>query len=205
MGRQSRLEFPEALYCHTWPVPGRGGEAPLERQWIKPWVQWAVVFCTLVIFMLSFSCATAPSIRKYVGPIRNARGQVHGFGSFSALWEEWTVQFGATDREERLGVSSPLTVVGGHIDEFPLGIAATLMDSLLIESGLQHYATLLAMTPEGQANFHRAYCKRYAPANHLLIWCELQTIWAENYLDPQRWIIFLEDYAGNQYVPERIL
>lgn len=145
-----------------------------------------------------------PSIRKYVSPIRNARGQVHGFGSFSALWEEWTVQFGATDREERLGVSSPLTVVEGHIDEFPLQIAATLIDSTLIEAGLQHYATLLAMTPEEQADFRRAYCKRHTPANHLLIWCELQTIWAENYLAPRRWIIFLEDDAGNQYEPLQI-
>ena len=206
MGRP-RLEFPEALYCHTWPVPGRGGEAPLERQWIKPWAQWTAVSCTLVIFMLSFSCATAPSSRKYVGLVFNSKASAQIEESFLALWKKWTVHFGATARVKSF--STPFSMFDGRgqgdgNSEFPLQIAATLMDSLLIEAGLQHYATLLRMTPEEQAEFRHSYYRRYGPINYLLIWCELQTIWAENYLAPRRWIIFLEDDTGNQYEPERI-
>jgi len=115
------------------------------------------------------------------------------------------VQFGAPFRE--LGINSPLSlleVTPGRTDEFPLQIAATLLDSLLIEAGLQYYGALLKMSSEEEAEFRRAYSQRFAPEDHLLVWCELRTIWAENYLNPLRWIIFLEDDAGNQYEPERI-
>ena len=92
----------------------------------------------------------------------------------------------------------------GGISEFPLQIAATLMDSMLTEAGLRHYATLLTMTPDEQVKFRRAYYDRYDPTNRLLIWCELHTTWSELYLDCDRWIIFIEDDAGNQYEPVQI-
>jgi hypothetical protein len=129
--------------------------------------------------------------------------------SFPALWEKQTVHFGMETGGGRffeLGI--PFIMTGGRGDagsEFPLNIAATLMDSLLIEAGLKHYASLLAMTPEEEADFRSVYQRRYDPANHLLIWCELQTNWAEPYLDPARWIIFIVDDASNQYEPVEIL
>jgi hypothetical protein len=93
----------------------------------------------------------------------------------------------------------------GGPSEFPLHIAATLMDSLLIEAGLQHYAALLTMTPEERTKFRNAYYRRYDPTNHILIWCELRTTWTELFLDSNRWIIFIEDDAGNRYEPVQIL
>lgn len=79
------------------------------------------------------------------------------------------------------------------------------MDSMLIEVGLQHFADLLKMTPQEREEFHHAYYQRYDPTNYLLIWCELRTTWSELYLDSNRWLIFIEDHAMNQYEPVRIL
>jgi hypothetical protein len=129
--------------------------------------------------------------------------------SFETLWENWTVRLGAA-----AGGGSPLRFInplgmtggrGGGISEFPLRIAATLMDSFLIEAGLEHYANLVQMTPEERTEFRSAYFQRYGVEKHLLIWCELQTSWTERFLDLDRWIIFIEDDAGNRYEPLRIL
>jgi len=128
--------------------------------------------------------------------------------SFQALWERRTVYFG----QERLGgkplhLGIPFMTSGERSgdSEFPLQITATLMDSLLIEAGLKHYVSLLGMNLEEEAEFRSSYFSRYDPANHLLIWCELQTSWAELHLNLDRWTIFIEDHAGNQYEPVQIL
>ena len=172
--------------------------------------RWAVVFGSLVLLSLLLgSCATVSSSRKYVGPISDSKTSAQIEESFPALWEKWTVYLGAAARGgSPLRFINPLAMTGGPgggSSEFPLQIAATLMDSLLIEAGLQHYATLVKMTPEEQTAYRSDYFQRYDPENHLLIWCELQTTWAELHLDPNRWIIFIEDDAVNQYEPVQIL
>jgi hypothetical protein len=171
-----------------------------------------VTFCSPVLFLLLLlSCATAPSSRKYVGSLFDSKTSAQTDQTFPALWEKWTVQFGMTARGGRpLGFSNPFSMGGGMggsggPSEFPLHIAATLMDSLLIETGLQHYASLLTMTPEERAKFRNTYYQRYDPINHILIWCELRTPWTELFLDLNRWIIFIEDDAGNRYEPVQIL
>jgi hypothetical protein len=173
-------------------------------------VRWAAVFYSPVLCLaLLLSCATAPSSHKYVDPARDPRPHDRMEASFETLWESWTVHLGAA-----AGGGSPLRFInplgmtggpGGESSEFPLRISATLMDSLLIEAGLEHYANLVKMTPEERADFRRAYFQRYGVEDHLLIWCDLQTSWTERFLDLDRWIIFIEDDAGNRYEPLRVL
>ena len=175
-----------------------------QRTW------WAPVLWSLVIFLqLLVSCATMSSSRKYVGSVSDSKTSAKTEESFSSLWEKWTVYLGAAAGGEKpLQFFNPLAMtggMGGGNSEFPLHITATLMDSLLIEAGLQHYATLLTMTPEEEAEFRNAYYRRYDPPNPLLIWCELQTTWTELFLDLNRWLIFIEDDVGNQYEPIKIL
>jgi len=163
-----------------------------------------------VLLLLLASCATVPSSRKYVGTPSDSKGSVRPEEPFLSLWEKWTVQIGAVRGGAPLQLINPFTIIGGgdrggKDSQFPLQIAATLMDSLLIEAGLQYYSTLINMSPDEQAKFRNAYFQRYDVENHLLIWCELYTSWAELYLDPNRWIIFIQDDAGNQYEPLRIL
>jgi len=177
-----------------------------QRAW------WTAVFCSPVLLLLLLvSCASAPSSLKYVGSVFDSKTSSQTEQSFPALWEKWTLQFGMTTRGGKpWGLSNPFTMGGGMggrggPSEFPLHITATLMDSLLIEAGLQHYATLLTMAPEEQAEFRNAYYRRYDVENHILIWCELRTTWTELFLDLNRWIVFIEDDAGNRYEPVRVL
>ncbi|MGB2698246.1 MAG: hypothetical protein WBD28_10370 [Candidatus Zixiibacteriota bacterium] len=148
------------------------------------------------------------SSKKYVGTVFDSETSARIEESFQALWETRTVYFG----QERMGgkslqVGIPFMGAGdrGKDSEFPIQITATLMDSLLIEAGLKYYVSFLEMTPEEEAEFRSNYYSKYDPANNLLIWCELQTNWAKLHLDPDRWTIFIEDDAGNQYEPVQIL
>ena len=171
---------------------------------------WAVLLWSPVIFLLLLvSCTTVSSSRKYVNPVFDSKTPAKTEESFSALWEKRTVYFGVEARGGKLlSMISPFTTTGGQgggDSEFPLDIAATLMDSSLIEAGLQHYANLIKMTPEEKTAFRSAYFKRYDVENHLLIWCELRTTWTELFLDLDRWIIFIEDDAINQHEPVQIL
>jgi len=104
-------------------------------------------------------------------------------------------------------LSIPFAMTGGRGGdrEFPLQITATLMDSMLSEAGLKRYVTLLEMTPEEETKFRSSYYREYHPPSHILIWCELRTIWAELHLDTGHYIIFIEDDGGNQCEPIRIL
>jgi hypothetical protein len=176
----------------------------------EPRVRWAVAFYSLVFLLLLLgSCATVPSSQKYVGEVFDSKTSAQIEESFPNLWEKWTVCLGAVARGgSPLRFINPLAMTGGpggEISEFPLHVTATLMDTFLIEAGLRHYATLVSMTPDEKTAFRSAYFQRYDVENHLLIWCELQTTWTELYLDLDRWIIFIEDDAVNQYEPAQIL
>ncbi len=164
---------------------------------------------SLALFWLFLcSCATAPSNRKYVGAVFEKEGSATVEESFPDLWEKWTVHLGSAGGGPKpWQLMNPFSAGGGRGGPgggFPLQIAATLMDTTLIEVGLKHYEAALGMTPEERAEFRRAYFRRYKVQDHLLIWCELQTSWAELHLDLKRWIIFIEDDAINQYEPVRI-
>ena len=174
----------------------------------KPAVRWAVAFCGLLLLLLLSSCATVPSSRKQVASVSDLKNSRWTDESFHALWEKRTVYFGQErmdGKSLRLGLPFMMGGTPGGQSEFPLQITATLMDSLIIETGLKHYASLVKMTPEEEAEFRSSYFSRYDPSNHLLIWCELQTSWAELHLDLDRWTIFIQSDAGNQYEPVEIL
>jgi hypothetical protein len=172
--------------------------------------RWLAVLAGLAQLSLVWACsATLPSSRKYVGPSLGPEGPADIESSLPDLWERWTVHLGPDRRAGGpLLLGNPLAMGGGRGGpggEFPLQITATLMDTTLIEAGLKHYAALVKMTPEEETEFRRAYSQRYDVENHLLIWCELSTTWAELHLDLDRWTIFIEDDAVNQYEPLQIL
>jgi hypothetical protein len=88
--------------------------------------------------------------------------------------------------------------------DFPLMVTATLMDDRVIETGFLFYETALGMTSEEAAEFRRKYQTTYETDQYFLIEASLQTVMADNYLDLDRWTIFIEDDAGSQNVPARI-
>lgn len=95
--------------------------------------------------------------------------------------------------------------IGRGRNEFPLSIEATLMDSVLIETGLRHFSGLAGMAPDEETAYRARYFKHYGADEHLLIWCELLTRYAANYLNPDRWIIYIEDDEENRFEPLQIM
>ena len=169
--------------------------------------RWAVAFYSLVLILLLSFCASVPSPKKYVSTNLNSETSAQIEEYFQALWEKRTVNFGMEmggKKSFQMGIPFMGGRGRGNGSEFPIQITATLMDSLLIESGLKHHASLVKMTPEEEVRFRNSYHNRYDPQNHLLIWCELQTSWTELYLNLDRWTVFIEDNYGNQYEPVRI-
>jgi hypothetical protein len=163
------------------------------------------------LLLLAVGCASVPSYQKYVGPGSEAIPSGLNGESFQALWEERTVHFGREAQGRGGGIFgtgfSALGGQGASAAGFPLDIASTLMDSLLLEAGFDYYSTLLQMNPKEEADFRQAYQRRYDPAEHILIWCRLRTTWAELHLDLDRWTIFIQvqDDELNQYEPVEIL
>ena len=88
--------------------------------------------------------------------------------------------------------------------DFPLMVTATLMDEGIISAGFAYYEEALGMTAEEAAEFQRKYRIRYETDQYFLIEASLQTTMAENYLDLDRWSIFIEDDTGSQNIPARI-
>jgi hypothetical protein len=172
--------------------------------------RWTVGFYILTFLLMLTSCATAPSSKTYVGPVSDVTSENHGPDSFQTLWEKWTVHFGTETGRRNLGfLSTPFSWGEGRgpggSSEFPLYITATLMDSVLIEAGLQYFAKRIEMNQEEETTFRSRYFDRYDPTEHLLIWCELRTRFADNYLNLDRWIIYVEDDADNRFEPVRIM
>ena len=174
--------------------------------------RWTGGFSILTFLLLVLtSCATAPSSQKYVGPIPPSEASSRIEESFQVLWEKWTVRFGSQTRGRGLGfLRTPFSGTGsrgpgGGGRDFPLDVTATLMDSNLVAAGLNHFANLTEMTPEENATFRKKYFDCYNPTHHLLIWCELRTRWAENYLNLDRWIIYIEDNEANRCEPVRVI
>ena len=174
--------------------------------------RWAAFFSISILSLLTLtSCATAPSSRTYVGPDIRSETPARSEKTFQTLWEKWTVQIGTQGRNRSLGfLSIPFSGGGGKGpggggSGFPLYIDATLMDSMLIETGLRYFAERTEMSPEEEATFRQKYLDRYNQTDHLLIWCELRTRWADNYLNLDRWILYVEDDAGHRFEPVRII
>jgi hypothetical protein len=180
--------------------------------WFHKKRSWNIILYGLVFFILILTdCATVTSSRKYVGLPVDSNSLDQREAPFRTLWEKWTIRFGGSMRSggsRLLGNSLTLSTGddrGGGEGEFPLQITATLMDSSVIEAGLKYYSDKIEMTLEEKAEFRNTYYKRYDVENHLLIWCELQTSWTDLFLDPDRWLIFIEDDQVNQHEPVQVL
>ena len=174
--------------------------------------RWAVIISLLLLSLpLLIACATAPSSRTYIDQNQASTISTGSEESFQELWAQWTVQIGSQAKGGFLGfLSKPITGgggkgPGGRGNEFPLYVDATLMDSVLIETGLRYFAERIEMSLEEEETFRQKYFDHYKPTDYLLIWCELRTHWAENYLNFDRWIIYIEDDAGNRFEPEKII
>ena len=87
---------------------------------------------------------------------------------------------------------------------FPLKISATIITEGIIRNAGEYYTKLLDLNEAEADSFMNAYREMYDVENNNLIWIYMKTNFAESYLNPDRWVIFVEDEDQNQFEPLKI-
>ena len=87
---------------------------------------------------------------------------------------------------------------------FPLKISATVITEQIIRNAGDYYTKLLDLSEAETDSLMNAYREKYDVENNNLIWIYMNTNLAESYLNPDRWVIFVEDEDQNQYEPVKI-
>lgn len=87
---------------------------------------------------------------------------------------------------------------------FPLKISATIITEGIIRNAGEYYTKLLDLSEAEADSFMNAYREMYDVENNNLIWIYMKTNFAESYLNPDRWVIFVEDEDQNQFEPLKI-
>ena len=87
---------------------------------------------------------------------------------------------------------------------FPLKISATIITEGIINNAGEYYTKLLDMSDAEADSFMNAYRELYDIENNNIIWIYMKTNFAESYLSPDRWVIFVEDEDQNQFEPVKI-
>ncbi|MBF8296890.1 MAG: hypothetical protein HW389_3435 [Bacteroidetes bacterium] len=123
--------------------------------------------------------------------------------SFEAAWKKNTFVLGPGS-SRRLG-SFPMP--GGDRGDggFPLTVQATLMDSALVEAGIKEFAGLAGIDSTSFNAYRAIYLKRHSIDGCVLVYVDIQTFLAEDYLEADRWVFFVEDEHRNQVEPIRIV
>jgi hypothetical protein len=126
-------------------------------------------------------------------------------GSFEACWNKRTMVLGS---QSSRGVGLPFLPGGpGERGEgpFPLIVRATIMDSMLVEAGIREFGCLAGMDTNSLNAYRRSYRKHHHLDENAFVYVEIQTFLAEEYLEADRWIFFVEDQQRNQIEPVRVV
>jgi hypothetical protein len=79
------------------------------------------------------------------------------------------------------------------------------MDSVLVEAGIQEFGRLASMDTGNLDAFRQSYRERHHLDEYIFVYAEIQTSLAEEYLEADRWIFFVEDQERNQIDPVRVV
>lgn|GEM_PF-2812186 len=125
--------------------------------------------------------------------------------SFEACWNKSTIALSSQSSGE---VGFPFLAGGpGRRGEgpFPLIVHATIMDSMLVEEGIREFGRLARMDTNGLEAYRRSYRQHHHLDENVFVYVEIQTFLAQEYLDADRWIFFLEDQQRHQIEPVRVV
>lgn len=87
---------------------------------------------------------------------------------------------------------------------FPLQISATIIDDEVISESGDYYSKLGGLTESERDTFLANYRDHYKLDEYDLIWIYMRTTFAENYVDPEKWVIFVQDEDENQFEPKKV-
>ena len=87
---------------------------------------------------------------------------------------------------------------------FPLQISATIIDDEVISKSGDYYSILGGLTESEKDSFLANYRDHYNLDENDLIWIYMRTTLAENYVNPEKWVIFVQDEDENQFEPKKV-
>ncbi|MBN1349221.1 hypothetical protein JXJ21_07420 [candidate division KSB1 bacterium] len=157
------------------------------------------------LFLLIMITACSHTNRSMPGMLQN---DFAGFSStekaYRRLKAQWTIHLGAQNRG-----SYPMLVGarGNHTGHgaFPLNVSATLMTDQVIDTGIDFYSEQLEMDSRQKDALKMEYQRYHQLDHYFLVEISMRTTWSDSYLDLKRWLIFIEDDAGNMSEPAKIV
>ena len=87
---------------------------------------------------------------------------------------------------------------------FPLQISATIIDDEVISKSGDYYSKLGGLTESEKDSFLANYRDHYNLDEYDLIWIYMRTTLSENYVNPEKWVIFVQDEDENQFEPKKV-
>ena len=123
--------------------------------------------------------------------------------SFEAAWKKNTLVLGPAS-SRTLG-SFPMPGGDRGDEGFPLTVQATIMDSALVDAGIREFGGLAGVDTNSLDGYRAIYLKRHGMDGCVLVYVDMQTFLAEDYLEADRWVFFVEDEHRNQVEPIRIV
>jgi hypothetical protein len=76
---------------------------------------------------------------------------------------------------------------------------------MLVEGGIREFGRLACMDTNSLDAYRRSYRKHHHLDENAFVYVEIQTFLAEEYLEADRWIFFVEDQQRNQIEPVRVV
>ncbi|GAB4379580.1 MAG: hypothetical protein Kow0042_29120 [Calditrichia bacterium] len=165
----------------------------------------AVIMSALVVSVV-ISCAAGTSYTQIERGYRT--GELSCIRSeFDRMWDQRTIR--VPDGSAGMG-GAPFMFPGmptgrPQFGGFELTIQATLIDSAVVESGLNKFAQLADLTAREKEAFATRYAAEHYLGQYLFIWAEISTPFSEEYLKLDRWTFFLETESGQQLEPEKVI
>jgi hypothetical protein len=166
-----------------------------------------VAWFLLLIPLLFLSCAGPgrfTRLEKTGGTPGNSFIQTN----FDSLWSSRTIFI--TPQSQGMQGSPIMTPgmqpgrpTGGT--RFELIVRATLIDSTVINSGINEYAHLISMTSEEKNDYRVRYDQEHYQDQYLYVWALIMTPYSDEYLKLDRWTFYLETEAGQQLEPKKIV
>jgi|GEM_PF-1858572 hypothetical protein len=161
-----------------------------------------------------YGCSSGkPNERDFSAKRSNEINSI-ALGDFYKEWESKTFRLGngESERSSIPGMSLPGIGSGngasggafGGPNREPISAEATLLDSALIEAGINEFAKLSGMSIAEKDEYKNSYVKKFKTSDHILIWLELSSSYTEETLDLNRWSFFFEDNKGGQIEPATV-
>jgi hypothetical protein len=123
--------------------------------------------------------------------------------SFEAAWKRNTLILGPGSSQAP--GSFPMPGGGRGEAAFPLTVQATVMDSALVDAGIREFAGIAGIDTNSLEAYRATYLKHHGLEGCVLVYVDMQTFLAEDYLEANRWVFFVEDEHRNQVEPIRIV